>query len=313
MMRWAHLFLTLVLPVLGSATQTHLQVDSVQQKSDMALQNWKNNDFEFKSGEDVFTPKDLVELPRPGTGAANDVGDLVLVPLSKYSFKDKKCVLNLVLSYPPTYASDRNNKSIWIAPLESTVSPLEVPLANGGDAFWLDTYVIGHVVANSDKSKGHDLFAINVKVTTESISANAPESPVRIGSFPPGVAPHNFRYSKAAGRLVFSAYVYNDGDLKTVKQQDDEYEKRGNTALVYDETYERHWDTWTGPKRSALFTVSLVKGSGSEWALGDEYSLPLKDTKHVRNESQSMGNFMLKITTGCPSGTFWWSGRLQHL
>ena len=154
---------------------------------------------------------------------------------------------------------------------------MEIPLANGGDTFWLDTYTIGHVVANSDKSKGADFFAIHVKFTTEGITTNAPESSVRIGSFPPGVEPHNFRYSKAAGRLVFSAYVYSDGDLFTVQQQNQEYENRGNTALVYDETYERHWDTWTGPKRSALFTVTLAKEK-----LGDDYSSPLKGTKHVR-------------------------------
>ena len=46
--------------------------------------------FKFKEGSDVFTPKDLVELSRPGPGVANVPGDLVLVPVSKYSFEDKK-------------------------------------------------------------------------------------------------------------------------------------------------------------------------------------------------------------------------------
>jgi hypothetical protein len=46
--------------------------------------------FGFKSGNDRFTPQDLVELPRPGAGVANVAGDLVLVPISKYSFADKK-------------------------------------------------------------------------------------------------------------------------------------------------------------------------------------------------------------------------------
>jgi hypothetical protein len=47
-------------------------------------------EFTFKQGADVFAPKDLVELARPGTGSANVPGDLVLVPVSKYSFADKK-------------------------------------------------------------------------------------------------------------------------------------------------------------------------------------------------------------------------------
>ena len=48
--------------------------------------------FSFKEGSNVFTPKDLVELSRPGPGVANVPGDLILVPVSKYSFEDKKCV-----------------------------------------------------------------------------------------------------------------------------------------------------------------------------------------------------------------------------
>jgi len=47
-------------------------------------------EFTFKEGADVFTPKDLIGLARPGTGTANEVGDLVLVPVSKYSFDEKK-------------------------------------------------------------------------------------------------------------------------------------------------------------------------------------------------------------------------------
>ncbi len=49
--------------------------------------------FAFKEGPDVFSPKDLVGLGRPGTGVANLAGDLLLVPYNQYSSKDKKCVL----------------------------------------------------------------------------------------------------------------------------------------------------------------------------------------------------------------------------
>jgi len=46
--------------------------------------------FRLKDGSDVFTPKDLIELSRPGAGVANVPGDLILVPVSKYSFEEKK-------------------------------------------------------------------------------------------------------------------------------------------------------------------------------------------------------------------------------
>lgn len=47
-------------------------------------------DSVFKEGADVFSPKDLVQLPRPGTGTANEAGDLVFVPIAQYCLKDKK-------------------------------------------------------------------------------------------------------------------------------------------------------------------------------------------------------------------------------
>jgi hypothetical protein len=47
-------------------------------------------EFKLKLGEDRFSPKDLIELPRPDTGKANAAGDLVLASVSKYSFEDKK-------------------------------------------------------------------------------------------------------------------------------------------------------------------------------------------------------------------------------
>ena len=77
----------LFLPLLASATQ----VPFMQNAPGASKMLWQTDSaFEFKSGANVFTPKDLVELPRPGAGVANDVGDLVLVPVGRYSFKDKE-------------------------------------------------------------------------------------------------------------------------------------------------------------------------------------------------------------------------------
>jgi hypothetical protein len=50
------------------------------------------SEFNLKTGKDRFSPKDLIELPRPDTGKANPAGDLVLTYVAKYSFKDKKWV-----------------------------------------------------------------------------------------------------------------------------------------------------------------------------------------------------------------------------
>ena len=67
-----------------------------------------------------------------------------------------------------------------------------------------------------------------------------------------------------------------------MKEQDDVWENRGTSALVYDTTYERHWDTWVGPKKLSLFTVRLYKNPDHNWVLGEDFVNALNDTTHVR-------------------------------
>lgn len=76
--------------LLGLTSQVPLQTSPEPRLQPAMI---AQDSFQFKEGPDVFTPKDLVELGRPGTGVANHAGDLALVPFSKYSFEDKKCVL----------------------------------------------------------------------------------------------------------------------------------------------------------------------------------------------------------------------------
>lgn len=53
-----------------------------------------NPDFKLKEAADVFSPKDMLELPRPAPALVNQAGDLFVVPVSKYSFKEKKSVVS---------------------------------------------------------------------------------------------------------------------------------------------------------------------------------------------------------------------------
>ena len=140
----------------------------------------------------------------------------------------------------------------------------------------MDDRTLAHAVAEgSDKGRAIALYAISVKVETP--GAILPDSPALIGKFPTDSAT-NFRYAAGAGVLVFSDNVHEDGDLKKVKEHDEAWENRGHTAFVYDETYERHWDTWVGPKRTSLFSVSLAKGANGKWALGTEFVNLLQGT-----------------------------------
>ena len=135
--------------------------------------------------------------------------------------------------------SDRNHKSIRIVPIESIVPPLELAFPTGGEAFWLDSRTVGKVVDEGEgKEKVKALYLINIRFEPDSVFI-ASVTPTLIGKFPTNSAT-NFRYTGRSGFLVFSDYVFPDGDLKTAKEQDEAWENRGNTAFVYDETFERH-------------------------------------------------------------------------
>lgn len=160
------------------------------------------------------------------------------------------------------------------------MQPLEISLAQGGDAFWLDSRTVGHVV--QDEEKTLQLYALSLTFETQGSTSilHAPEPPILVGTFP-ATSAANFRYSLSSGQLVFSSYVYPDGNLSAVKEHDEAWENRGTSALVYDATYVRHWDTWVGPKKSSLFSVELKSDADRKWVLGSEFINILKVTGHV--------------------------------
>ncbi|OCH92867.1 alpha/beta-hydrolase [Obba rivulosa] len=248
--------------LIGLAAQAPLSPTNPPEPAPAAMA--AQQDFTFKDSASIFSPLNLVELSRPGTGQANGVGDLALVPVSRYSLKDKK-----------------DYKSIFIVPIESTVQPLEIPLASGGEAFWLDDRTVGHAVDQGEgKDKVKALYAHSVKFDTDSpIALGLPDSPKLVGKFPTATA-GNFKLSAEANVLVFSDYVHADGDLKKAKEHDEAWENRGDSAFVYDETFERHWDTWVGPKRSSLFSVPLTRAPDGTWSLGSEFTNLLNGTGH---------------------------------
>lgn len=212
--------------------------------------------FTLKASPDVLSPKDMLSLPRPGDPLPNAAGDLALVPISQYSFDDRK-----------------THKSLAVVPLESGYQKYTFPLPRGGDAFWIDSRTIAHVV-EAEGEKKQDIFAVPVTYEQGSVTIG---EPVLVGSLPVTTAA-DFRYSSSSGVLVFSAYVYADGDLEAVTANDEAYDNRGNTALVYDQTFERQWDTWVGPKHKSLFTVKLQKDHGN-YILGNSFTNVLKHTE----------------------------------
>ena len=99
--------------------------------------------------------------------------------------------------------SDRNHKSIFVASVASAIELVEFPLANGGDAFWLDSRAIGYVV--DEETKTADLYSLSVHFTNETLEATS-GPPALLGKFPTA-SPFSFRYSAKAGVLVLSDNV----------------------------------------------------------------------------------------------------------
>lgn len=153
-------------------------------------------------------------------------------------------------------------------------------LAKGGEAFWLDNRTVAHVVEGDGNL---EIYALNVKFENQGGAdvLSTPDLPVLIGTLPTKSAT-NFRYNIISGHLIFSDNVYADGNLTTVKEQDEAWESRGNTAFVYDKTYVRHWDTWVGQKRSSLFSTRLYLDPDRKWKFSSDFINLLKGTGHVR-------------------------------
>ncbi|KAF9483390.1 hypothetical protein BDN70DRAFT_873894 [Pholiota conissans] len=253
------------LAFLGFLTQAPLQQQPLlQQSKTQSAMAQQPTPFAFKEGSDVFAPKNLVELGRPGAAVANGAGDLALVPFSKFSFTDKQ-----------------NKKSIYVISLDSAGKAIHIPLEKGGESFWLSQTTIAHVVEGDHASEIYafdvHLSAFNGNNPNDETEAFTPRGLIRTI---PSKTASNFRYNEKTGNLVFSAHVYPDGNLSTVAEQDKEWEERGNSAFVYDETYERHWDTWASKKGSQLFSVQLTKGQDGQWKSDDDFKSPLQGTKH---------------------------------
>ncbi|KAJ6559070.1 Alpha/Beta hydrolase protein [Mycena vulgaris] len=235
-------------------------------------------EYALKEAPDVFSPKNLVELGRPGTGISNGDGDLVLVPFSKFSLEEKK-----------------NNKYIYIVALEAPTDPLEIALPNGGEAFWLDSRTIGHAVKGEANL---DLYALTIDFESNfNFTPVLNSEPTLIGSFPTTTA-SNFKYS-ASGALVFADLVHADGNLSATKEQDEAWENRGTTALVYDDADVRVWDTWLGPKTASLFSVDLACRPDGTWKVGTSFDNLLKGTGHTSDDFSLVGTSVL-YTSGDP-------------
>jgi hypothetical protein len=76
---------------LGLAAQLPFDTSSISQPQHQM--STPELDFTLKESADALSPQDMLTLPRPGAPLPNDIGDLALVPISTYSFQDRKYAL----------------------------------------------------------------------------------------------------------------------------------------------------------------------------------------------------------------------------
>ncbi|KZV96420.1 alpha/beta-hydrolase [Exidia glandulosa HHB12029] len=228
--------------------------------------------FSFKSDPRVLTPKDVIELPRPGPAFVNRAGDLVAVAMANYSF------------------SDKSTRWVHIAAIDGAPRSVDVSVSAPGEIFWLDERTLAQVIP-SKNADGQDLYTLSVQV--DGAGLNASFSAIPIGILPPGA--RNFVYNPDSGFLVFSAEVYGDLNPKTVKALDEAWEQRGNSAFVYDHTTVREVDAWRTSKRPSIFSTPLAKNADS-WQLGEDIIPLLKASGH-HAPSGGTGDFDVSATS----------------
>ena len=81
-MKWSLAFLALPIVVLADQVPFQLVTESASDAE------YTYTNLRHKSK--ILTVEEFIEVSRPGAGVANDKGDLVLVPVSKYSMEERK-------------------------------------------------------------------------------------------------------------------------------------------------------------------------------------------------------------------------------
>ncbi|KAK8864630.1 hypothetical protein IAR55_001880 [Kwoniella newhampshirensis] len=200
--------------------------------------------------QDVFTPTDMLAAPRPQPAIASPDGSLAVSVVDQWDPKQ-----------------DSTSRAIYLLSLNTTVTTPPVSLFNAtpgqvSELFWLDSATFAYLNASS-------LFSYSINYTTASSSFKQPSE---ILSFPEGISPTSLNFEIGSGVLGFSGQVWtHDLSFEKTHAWNEKFEKRGDSALVYDELFVRHWDEWRIPGRVwTLGLTKLSKGKDSDvWGLAE--------------------------------------------
>lgn len=156
----------------------------------------------------VLTPEKLLSAPRPGDGIANPAGTRALIGCRAYSFEeDAFSEVLYILQLPTTPEAIRQTTP------ES--NQLEAISRNVFSGFWLSNDIAAYVDSADNK-----LYAKDVSIESPD---DGQESWTAIGTLDAPIDDIKVAFSEngIAKSLVFSASVYSDGDLSSVKKHDE--------------------------------------------------------------------------------------------
>ncbi|KAI0028452.1 alpha/beta-hydrolase [Vararia minispora EC-137] len=206
----------------------------------------------------AFTPKTMLEIPLIGETVANPSGTFAAVFVSRLDLDTDKLRFDV---FVPLNA-------------DADIPSYELAIASDGNAFWYDDLTLVIAIRNST-SRTTTLYAHYVSPEVSIL-----EPGELIGTLPTDSA-SNFQFSPAAQALVFSDYVYPDGDLSKTVENERAWMERKDTALMFDgSTFTRIMDKYTSPRRPSLFTMRVTVDWDGRWRLVDEYINLLADTGH---------------------------------
>ncbi|KAJ1680427.1 dipeptidylpeptidase [Spiromyces aspiralis] len=211
------------------------------------------------SGGRAFTPEDLVQTSRfKGDPVVSPDGSLVAWLETKFSIETGKSAIKLACA---SLAPDRHyHDQRRVATQDLLTSGQDDTLGESpSNPVWLGPSTLSFLSTSKD-GKGSTLYGIRVRPGGDSIVTASP--PLRLAEFP--VAIDNLKYNPASSLLAFTAEVYPNSTLTETAEQDQLEKHRIDSAMVYDELWVRHWDTFVSPKRTQVFVqpVTDVQDNG---------------------------------------------------